>query len=353
MPKLAVIILAAGQGTRMKSRIPKILHRVGGLPMVSHVFESARQAADLKPMLIVAPGDTSVQELFGEEAIYVQQPEQLGTGHATLMARPLLKEKVDQVLVTYADMPLIRTETFRALADLQAKSGAAAAMLSVIGDSDSSFGRVLRDSEGRVREIVEVAEAKQRPDRDSLLAIEELNVGVYCFDADWLWANLSKLPMRQARSGAEYYLTDLIEQAVGQDVCVEAVILQDSDEALGAGTRTELIAVDKAFRRRVNDHWLSNGVTIIDPDTVYIDGSITGPVTIGQDTVIWPNTYIEGETTIGPNCVLGPNTIIRHAKIGEGCLIESSVIEYCNLEKNSVIKPFSHIEGNIGGQGTT
>jgi bifunctional UDP-N-acetylglucosamine pyrophosphorylase/glucosamine-1-phosphate N-acetyltransferase len=353
MPKLAAVILAAGQGIRMNSRIPKILHRVGGLPMVSHVFESAGQVADLKPILVVASGDTSVKDLFGEEAFYVQQPEQLGTGHATLMAQPLLKGKVDQVLVTYADMPLIRSETFQALADLQAKSGAAAAMLIVIGDSGSSFGRVLRDSEDRVKEIVEVAEARQRPDRDSLLAIEELNVGVYCFAADWLWANLSELPMRQARIGAEYYLTDLIEQAVGQDAGVEAVILQDADEALGAGTRSELIAVDKAFRRRINDHWLSNGVTILDPDTVYIDGPVDGPVSIGQDTVIWPNTHIEGETIIGPDCVLGPNTIIRHAQIGEGCLIESSVIEYCYLEKNSVIKPFTHIAGDLGDKGIT
>ena len=346
MPKLAVVILAAGQGTRMNSRIPKILHEVGGSPMVTHVFESARKTTDFKPVLVVSPGDTGIQALFGEKALFVQQPEQLGTGHATLMAKPLLEGMVEQILVTYADMPLIRPETFRALADLQSNSDPAVAMLSAVGDSGSSFGRVLRDSENQVIEIVEVAEARQRPEAEVILAIEELNVGVYCFAADWLWANLSKLPKRRARNSVEYYLTDLIELAVNQNAGVDAVILQDNDEALGAGTRSELIAVDKAFRRRVNDFWLANGVTILDPDSVYIDGSAS----IGQDSIIWPNTHIEGQTTIGPNCVLGPNTIIRNAQIGEGSLIESSVIENCSLEKDSIVKPFNHLTGNAASQ---
>ena len=346
MPKLAVIILAAGQGTRMKSSIPKILHEVGGRPMVSHVFKAASQAADFTPVLVISPGDTGVQSLFGEKALYVEQPEQLGTGHATQMAEPLLKDKVDQVLVTYADMPLIRPETFQALAELQANSGAAVVMLSTMGETDSTFGRVIRNSQDRVIEIVEVAQARQRPDGEAILAIKELNVGLYCFASEWLWANLSKLPRRQARNGVEYYLTDLIELAVTQDAGVEAVILQDKDESLGAGTRSELVAVDKAFRRRTNNFWLANGVTILDPNAIYIDASAT----IGQDTIIWPNTYIQGQTTIGPSCTLGPNTIIRNAHIGEGSTIENSVIENYTLDNNTIVKPFSHLTNNTDRQ---
>lgn len=342
MSKLAVVILAAGQGTRMNSTIPKILHEVGGRPMVYHVFESASRAADVKPVLVISPNDIGVQALFGSKALYVEQQEQLGTGHAAHKAERLLKGSVDQVLVTYADMPLIRPETLQALAEQQANSDAAVVMLSAKGETDSTFGRVVRDSQDRVVEIVEVAQARKRPDGDAILAIKELNVGLYCFNSEWLWANLPKLPKRQARNGVEYYLTDLVELAVNQDAGVEAVILRDKDESLGAGTRSELIAVDKAFRRRINNFWLDNGVTILDPDAVYIDSSTA----IGLDTIIWPNTYIQGKTTIGPNCVLGPNTIIRDAQIGEGSTVENSVIEDYNLEKNTKVKPFSHLTGD-------
>lgn len=336
---LAIVVLAAGQGTRMKSKKQKILHQVGGKPMVQHVFEAARRIGDLAPVLVVGPGERGVQDLFGEDAVYVTQSQRLGTGHATQMAKPLLQGQASQVIITYGDMPLLREDTLQRLAGLQQSTQATATMLSVMGQLPSSFGRIVRDEEGQVQEIVEVAEAKQRANSADLLAIRELNVGVYCFKANWLWEHIDNLPLRQARSGQEYYLTDLIGMAVSQGLAVEALIIEDIEECLGAGTREELIAVDQAFRQRVNRHWLDNGVSIIDLHSTYIDQDVT----IGQDTIIWPNSYIQGLTVIGEDCVIGPNAILRNAEIGSACRIESAVVENEKVADNTIIPPYSII----------
>jgi bifunctional UDP-N-acetylglucosamine pyrophosphorylase / glucosamine-1-phosphate N-acetyltransferase len=340
MTALAVVLLAAGQGSRMKSKKQKILHEVGGRPMVAHIFAAAEAVAERRPVLVVAPGETGVEQLFGRRADYVVQPEQLGTGHATMMARTLLQGKTDQVLVTYGDMPLLRAETMTRLAALQTGSGAVLSMLTVTGNPASSFGRVVRDVAGQVIEIVEVSEARRRANAAELLAITELNAGVYCFDAGWLWGNITDLPLRQARSGQEYYLTDMIELAVGQGRPVAALLVGDADECLGAGTRQELVAVEQAFRRRANAHWLASGVTLIDPATTFIDLTVT----IGQDTVIWPSTYLQGQTTIGEACRLGPNTIIRDAQVGDGCIIEQAVVEGVSVKSGCRVPPFSHLQ---------
>ncbi len=336
---LAIVLLAAGKGTRMHSKKQKILHEVGGKPMVMHIFEAAEATADMPPVLVVGPDEEGVQALIGRRAEYVVQPEQLGTGHAALMARPLLTNRSSQVIVTYGDMPLLRAETLQKLADTQQESDTAVTLLSVMGQPTSSFGRVVRDEAGQVREIVEVAEAKRRPNTAELLAIRELNAGVYCFDADFLWQNVDKLPLRQARSGPEYYLTDMIELAQAQGLGVTAVITEDPDECLGAGTRAELTAVEKAFRRRANNYWLAHGVTLIDPGATYIDQDVT----IGQDTVIWPNSYIQAGAIIGEDCVIGPNAIIRRATIGDGCRIEQAVVEDVTVEGGTAVKQFSVI----------
>lgn len=341
MTNLAVVILAAGQGTRMRSKKQKILHEVGGRPMVAHVFEAAASISDTRPVLVIGPGEEGTLALFGERAKYVVQPEQLGTGHATMMAEPLLRDRADQVLVTYGDMPLLRAETMSLLAKRQAETEAAVVMLTVLGDPDSSFGRVVRGKDSRVIEIVEVAEAKQRPERDTLLAIRELNAGVYCFDARWLWKNLPNLPLRQARTGSEYYLTDMVELAVSQGLGVEVIAVSDPDECLGAGTRNELLEVEKAFRMRANKYWLAHGVTLMDPDTTYIDQTVI----IGQDAIIWPNTYLLGNTHIDEDCIIGPNALIRDAQIGKGCQIVQAVVENKCLEPGTMVDPFNHLKG--------
>lgn len=316
---LAVVVLAAGMGTRMNSKVQKILHSVGGRPMVMHVVEASRKVAKHPVTMVVGNiGGDRVEKLVGSDAKYVVQDEQLGTGHATLMAADVLQGKSQQVAVTYGDMPLLRTETLEKLAKMQAESGAAVVLTTVMGEPTSSFGRITRDESGCVIEIVEVSEAKQRPNTAEILNIRELNVGVYCFDADFLWANLANLPLRQARNGVEYYLTDMIGLAVEQGRLVEAVEIEDEDECLGAGTRAELISVDRAFRKREINKWLAAGVTIIDPATTYIDPDVT----IGKDTIIWPNSYLRGTAAIGEDCVIGPNVIITDGEIGNGSRVE-------------------------------
>ena len=341
---LAVVLLAAGQGTRMNSRKQKILHEVGGRPMVRHAFLAAAAVADVPPVLVVGPdaggpGGNGVAALIGDQAEYVVQPEALGTGHATRMAADALRGRAEQVIVTYADMPLLRAETLRRLAAAQRESGAAVALLTVPGGPESSFGRVVRDGAGRVDarggvlEIVEVAEARRRPNAAELLAIAELNAGVYCFDGDWLWANIGALPIREARRGREQYLTDMIAMAVGQGRGVVAVAADDPDEGLGAGTRAEMVAVERAFRRRINAHWLACGVTLVEPDATYI-----GPdVTIGQDTVIWPNTFLQGTTIIGEECTIGPNAIVRDSQVGRGCRVEQVLLDGRHISDSAYV----------------
>lgn len=337
---LSVVILAAGMGKRMLSKKQKILHEVGGKPMIMHVVDAARDVTSNRPTLVIGPiGGDGVKALVGPDADYVLQPEALGTGHATMMASDLLKSRPGQVMVTYGDMPLLKGETIAHLGRLQAETGAAVVMTTTWGEPESSFGRIVRDADGRVTEIVEFSDAKKRPNADELIAIREHNVGVYCFDAPFLWENLPNLPLRQARSGVEYYLTDLVGMAVERGRLVEAVAISDRDECLGAGTRAELVAVEQAFRRRANQRWLQAGVTLIDPDSTFIDQTVM----IGQDSVIWPNTYLQGETVIGQDCVVGPNTVVRDATLGDQVIAEQCHISNQTVKTGTTVKPFAHL----------
>ena len=308
--------------------------------MVQHVFDAAVSLTDIPPILVIGKGGNGVKALFGSRAQYVVQDEQLGTGHATQMAKQLLAGAADQVIVTYADMPLLQAETLQKLANLQAEAETAVALLSVMGPPDSTFGRIVRDANGRIREIMEVAEAQRQPNADELLAIPEHNAGVYCFAANWLWENINKLPLRQARNGPEYYLTDMIELAIQQNRVVATIVTPDADECLGAGTRAEMVVVEKAFRRRATNRWLAQGVTIVDPDSTYIDPDVT----IGQDTIVWPNSYLQGETAVGEDCIIGPNTILRNATVGNNCRIEQAVVEGVELVAGTAVEPFTVIK---------
>jgi bifunctional UDP-N-acetylglucosamine pyrophosphorylase / glucosamine-1-phosphate N-acetyltransferase len=330
---IAVILLAAGQGTRMNSRKQKILHEVGGRPMVLHAFLAAEAVANEPPVLVVGPDESGVRALIGDRAQFVVQPQALGTGHAAMMAAGLLRGRPGQAIITYADMPLLRAETLSRLATKQRETDAAVSLLIVPGDPASSFGRILRDSSGQVVEIVETAEAQRRPNAAELLAITELNAGVYCFDNEWLWDNIGRLPVREARSGREYYLTDMIGQAVEQGQPVTTFQADDPDEGLGAGTRAEMVEVERAFRRRVNRHWLDRGVTLIEPEATYI-----GPdAVIGQDTVIWPGTFLQGQTQVGEECVIGPNAILRDVQAGNRCRIEQVLLEGIVIPEGSTV----------------
>ncbi len=329
---LAVVILAAGEGTRMKSSLPKVLHPLSGKPLVTYALETAQALTDTPPVLIVGHGAEEVKDTVGDAATYVEQTEQLGTGHAVLQARGALQGRADLVLVSYADMPLLTAETLGKLVDCQRKNTGPITMLALTRDNPRGFGRVVRDESGTVIEIVEEAVATPKQ-----LAIRELNAGVYCFDAEWLWSHVDEIPLSLPKE--EYYLTDLVGIAVTEERQVEAVVVEDAAETLGINTRVHLAEAEALLRRRINERWMTSGVTIVDPSTTYIEPSVT----IGRDTVIQPNTHLRGATTIGARCIIGPNTIIENCDIGDDCEVLASVLEQAVMEEGADIGPFGHL----------
>ncbi len=329
---VTAVILAAGQGTRMVSDLPKVLHPLLGRPLVLHAVETAERLTDAPPVLIVGHGSQAVRDVVNDRAVFVEQAKQRGTGHAVLQARPALEGRSDLVLVTYADMPLLTAETLRQLADRQRANSGPITMLTLVEENPRGFGRVVRNENGSVVEIVE--EAVATPEQ---LAIRELNAGVYCFDADWLWPHVNRIPLSQPKE--EYYLTDLVGMAVAEGRRVEAVRANDPAEALGINTRVHLAEAERVLRRRVNESWMLAGVTILDPAATYIEPSVS----IGQDTTIWPNTHLRGETTIGRGCAIGPNTIVENCQIGDRCRVVASVLEDAVMEDEADIGPFGHL----------
>jgi bifunctional UDP-N-acetylglucosamine pyrophosphorylase/glucosamine-1-phosphate N-acetyltransferase len=329
---LATIILAAGQGTRMKSERAKVLHTVGGKPMVVRAVETAEQIGAQRLVVVVGHHAEAVVEAVRGRAETVLQAQQLGTGHAVLQAADLLRGKSDLVVVLYADMPLLRPETLQELIAAQrANAAGSLAMLTVTLAEPRGFGRVVRAADGSVAAIVEEAECtpEQR-------AIRELNAGVYVFDSAWLWQALTRI---QPKSKGEYYLTDLIEIAVADGRRVVGVPVSDPDEVIGINTRVHLAEAEAILRRRINEQHMLNGVTLIDPATTYIEERVQ----IGEDTIIYPNVQLRGETVIGKRCVIESNSVIVDSRIGNDCHIKASVIESATLEDRVEIGPFGHL----------
>jgi len=330
--KLASVILAAGQGTRMKSNLQKVLHPLMGKPMVSYAVETMQALTGTQPVLVVGREADAVREAVGRAAVFVEQTEQKGTGHAVLQARDVLQDQSDLVLVAYADMPLLTVETLRRLVEQQQQNAGPLAILTLMADTPRGFGRIVRDGSGAVLKIVE--EAVATPEE---LAIQELNAGVYCFDAGWLWSRIDQIPLSLPKE--EYYLPDLVGIAVGEGRRVEAVTTPDSAEVLGINTRVHLAEAERALRLRINERWMLAGVTIVDPDTTTIEPGVT----IGQDTTVHPNTHLRGKTTIGAHCAIGPNTIVEDCQIGDRCKALASVLEQAVMEDDSNIGPFGHL----------
>ncbi|HEX5807682.1 MAG TPA: bifunctional UDP-N-acetylglucosamine diphosphorylase/glucosamine-1-phosphate N-acetyltransferase GlmU, partial [Anaerolineales bacterium] len=330
--KVTAVLLAAGQGTRMKSDLPKVLHPLCGKPMLWHVLEALKSATTEKPVVVVGHGAEAVQKYLAESADCVLQEPQLGTGHAAMQAEALLRGKTDYVIVTYADMPLLRGETFQRLVETQRSNPGPFSLLTVIADDPRGFGRIVRNDDGTVEAIVEeyVATPEQR-------LIKELNVGAYCFQADWLWDALHRIE-KNPRKG-EYYLTDIVEIAIRDDLPVQAVVHDDFIETIGINSRVHLAEAESALRMRINQDHMLNGVSMMDPASTYIEVGVK----IGKDTIIMPNTYVHGNTTIGERNVIGPNTIIRNTSIGNGCKILASVLEGAVLEDDVDMGPFARL----------
>jgi bifunctional UDP-N-acetylglucosamine pyrophosphorylase / glucosamine-1-phosphate N-acetyltransferase len=325
------VILAAGQGTRMKSTLPKVLHPLLGRPMLQYALDTAAAVSQEQPVVIIGHGASQIQQVFNGKAHFVLQEPQLGTGHAIQQAEVLLRDDADYIVVTYADMPLLTAETLQRVVQAQKTNSGPMTMLTVMVEDPRGFGRVVRGENGHVTAIVEETQAtpEQRP-------IRELNVGVYCFTASWLWDTLRRVPLSPK---GEYYLTDVVALAVEDGLSVEAVSLDDPEEGIGINTRSHLAEAMAILRRRINQRWMLEGVTLIDPATTYIEPSVS----VGMDTVIWPNSHLLGNTTVGEGCIVGPNAILRDSQVGAHCTLVSSVLEGARLEERVHIGPYCHL----------
>ena len=329
--KIQSIILAAGQGTRMKSDLPKILHPVCGVPMIDYAIEAVKSFCDDKPVVVVGHHAEEVQKYLGNKVTPVVQQQQLGTGHAVLQAEGLLLGSSGLVLVTYGDMPLLTSETLARLVETQKANSGPMTMLTVMHNNPRGFGRVIRNNQGTVDRIVE--EAQATPDE---LAITELNVGAYCFQNAWLWDNLKKIKVSPK---GEYYLTDIVELAVTNGQAVAAVVLDDFSETIGINNRLHLSEAESLMRKRINEKWMLSGVTMIDPASTYIDANVT----IGRDTTLAPNTSLQGNTCIGERCHIGPGSVIKDTKIGNDCVVLYAVTESAVVEDHVEIGPFARL----------
>src|SRR5215207_9463957 len=330
--KVTAVLLAAGQGTRMKSDLPKVLHPLCGKPMLWHVLRALHSATTEKPVVIVGHGAEAVRKYVADSADCVLQEPQLGTGHAAIQAEPLLKGKTDYVIVAYADMPLLRGEIFNRLLETQRINSGPLSLVTAIADDPRGFGRIVRKPDGTVEAIVEeyVATHDQRQ-------IKELNVGAYCFQAEWLWDALHRIEKNPKKG--EYYLTDIVEVAVRDHLPVQAVVHDDFMETIGINTRVHLREAEAALRMRINREHMLNGVSMMDPASTYIEAGVQ----IGKDTTLLPNTYLHGNTIIGERNVIGPNTIIRDSRIGNRCKVLASVLEGAVLEDDVDTGPFAHL----------
>jgi bifunctional UDP-N-acetylglucosamine pyrophosphorylase/glucosamine-1-phosphate N-acetyltransferase len=329
--KTTAVILAAGQGTRMRSKLPKVLHPLLGRPMIRYAIDTACQVTETSPLLVVGHEAEQVRLVAGDDVRYVIQELQLGTGHAVQQTRSLLEGKTDLVLVITADMPLLSVATLQRLVRAQVEHAGPLTLLTVMSDESRGFGRVLRDDRGQIRAIVEEAQATAEQ-----LAIRELNTSVYCFASDWLWDALDRIPLSPK---GEYYLTDVVGIAVSAGLSVQSITLDGTEEVIGINDRTHLAEAEAILRKRINTHWMISGVTLIDPRTTYIEADVQ----LGQDTIIWPNTYLQGDTVVGEGCVIGPHTILRDTRVGDHCKVLSSVLEGALLEENVEVGPFGHL----------
>ncbi len=333
------VILAAGQGTRMKSGHPKVLHQILGRPMITYIFDSLKSIGVADILVVVGYQSEKVMAALAAEELeglrFVVQDPQLGTGHAVQVAMAAVPPDTDTVLVLCGDVPLISSDSIAALCRLHQQVGAKVTVQTVELPDGGHYGRVMRDDEGRVLDILQVKDAADRPD---ILAIREINTGAYCFDGTSLRQLLSELKLSPVTG--EIYLTDMIHLARHHGGTVEALLDPDWPSLLGINSRKELAEATRTLKMRINEAHMNAGVTLVDPDSTYI-----GPqVTIGRDTVVYPNVYLEGRTVIGENCLIEPNVKISDATLADNVLVKmGSVINESRLAAGVQVGPYSHL----------
>jgi bifunctional UDP-N-acetylglucosamine pyrophosphorylase / glucosamine-1-phosphate N-acetyltransferase len=326
------IILAAGQGTRMKSKLYKVLHPVCGKPMVQHVIDQVNQLQIEDIVTVIGHGAEKVQEQLGDSCKYALQEQQLGTAHAVMQAESVLSAKSGTTLVICGDTPLIKAETMKELIALHEQSQAKATILTAYADNPAGYGRVLRGEGGLVEKIVEHKDATEEE-----RYVKEINTGTYCFDNQALFSALKKVSNENVQG--EYYLPDVIEILKEEGEVVTAFQSSDFEETLGVNDRVALSQAEQILRKRINETHMRNGVTIIDPLTTFIEADVQ----IGQDTVINPGSFIKGKSMIGQDCLIGPNTEISNCEIGDGTEVLQSVVHESSIGSFVKIGPFAHV----------
>lgn len=330
--KRFAIVLAAGQGKRMKSKLYKVLHPVCGKPMVGHVLDTVKKVECERSIVVVGHGAEAVKSYLGTSAEYVLQEQQLGTGHAVKQAGPLLGQEEGTTIVICGDTPLVKEETLNALIDLHTRKGAAATILTASMNNPKGYGRIIRGQSGSVERIVEQKDCS--PEED---AVQEINTGTYCFDNAKLFAALEKVTNSNAQH--EYYLTDVIGILVQDGEVVEGHLTEDYAESIGVNDRLALSEAEAFMRERIVHKHMLGGVTIIDPSSTYIGADVT----IGADTVIYPNCLISGETVIGQDCIIGPGVEIEDCQIHDGAKVKQSVLSQAEVGSETTVGPFAYL----------
>lgn len=332
MNRMMGVILAAGLGKRMKSKLHKVLHPVAGAPMVEHVLGALDGAGVGRKIVVVGHGAEAVRASLGDRAEYAMQAEQLGTGHAVRMAEPIIGGEEGVTVVVYGDTPLLTAASIRGMLELHASSGAACTMLTAMFDDPTGLGRILRGADGTIERIVEEKDATEAE-----RAVKEINAGAYCFDNRKLFAALSRVTNENAQG--EYYLTDAIGLLKAAGDIVEGYVTGDASEAFGVNDRVALAEAERMMRERIARMHLLNGVTIVDPAHTYIDAGVT----IGSDTILYPGTVLRAGTSIGSDCVIGPNSDIADSVIADGAEVKHSTLAKAVVGARTTVGPFANL----------
>lgn len=328
--QVGIVILAAGQGTRMNSDVPKVLHTVAGRSMAAEVLTVAQALAPEELVMVIGYGADRVRAELGERVTYVTQAEQLGTGHAVAQAEPALRGRTDDALVLYGDTPLIRQQTLKRLLRLHRETEATVTLLSFEPEDPAGYGRILRDGNDHIVGIVEHKDATP-----AQRAVRECNSGIMAFEAEWLWSHLDRLTLSPQ---GEYYLTDLVAMAVEEHRRVSGFVATDPTEVMGVNTRSHLADATRVLYDRRRHALLQNGITLVDPATVYV-----GPdVVVERDTIIEPNVHLSGHTTIGPACRIGANSRLHNVTLSANCIVRNlSHLEDVTLEEGTSLNPLT------------
>jgi bifunctional UDP-N-acetylglucosamine pyrophosphorylase/glucosamine-1-phosphate N-acetyltransferase len=334
MSSLAAVVLAAGKGTRMSCKTPKVIQPVAGRPMIMYALELAGTLHAAPAVVVVGHQAEVVRPMLPAAGWHaVEQLEPLGTGHAVRQTEAILKDFPGEVLVLHADVPLLRAQTLQHLVDAHRSSGAVATLLTAEMEQPGRLGRVVREPNGQVARIVEALDAS-----DAERAIREINTGTYCFQASFLYPALHDLTSDNVKG--EYYLTDVIGAACRSGLLVQAVRCDDWREAIGVDSKADLARAEALMRQQVLERLMASGVTIIDPQTTYVHPEVQ----IGCDTVLHPNTHILGQTVIGENCAIWPNSVICDSTLQDGVTIfPSCVITSSTIATGTHVGPFAHL----------